>query len=129
MATDEPERVAEFLEAEVGDALRSVIYYAEDTFEVVYARGDVREQYDDEDLERVRQELGVTSFGKPAMEELYVHGELRCTVHCFEDAIEMQFVASDTEGIAVALDPAAFVTQRTFIARCMAEAGFGYEGA
>ncbi|MBX0293520.1 DUF7522 family protein [Haloarcula nitratireducens] len=127
MAPAEPERVASYLEREVGDELRSVIYYAEDTFEVVYARADVRSQYTDRDLEKVRQELGITSFGKPAMEDLYVHGDLKCTVHCFENAIEMQFVASDAEGIAVALDPAAFVAQRTFVARCMEEAGFGYD--
>ncbi|WP_135302210.1 DUF7522 family protein [Haloarcula amylovorans] len=127
MAPAEPERVASYLESEVGDELRSVIYYAEDTFEVVYAREDVRSQYTDRDLEKVRQELGITSFGKPAMEDLYVHGDLKCTVHCFEEAIELQFVASDTEGVAVALDPAAFVAQRAFIVRCMEEAGFGYD--
>ena len=35
----------------------------------------------------------------------------------------MLFLVSDTEGIAVGLDPAAFVTHRTFIGRCLKEAG------
>lgn len=127
MAPANPEQVATFLQKEVGDELRSVIYYDEDTFDVVYARDDVRDQYSESELEQVRQELGVASFGKPALEDLYVHGELNCTVHCFDEAIEMQFIASDTEGISVGLDPAAFVTHRTFIGRCLEEAGYDYD--
>lgn len=126
MAPRDPERLTEFLKSEVGDELRSVIYYDEDTFDLVYARDDVREQYTESELEDVRQDLGITSFGKPALEGLYVHGDLQSTVHCFEDAIEMQFLLSDTEGIAVGLDPAAFVTHRTFIGRCLEEAGYDY---
>ena len=126
MAPANPERVATFLEQEVGDELRSVIYYDETTFDLVYVRDDVREQYSERDLERVRQELGVASFGKPALEDLYVHGDLQCTVQCFQEAIEIHFLASDTESIAVGLDPAAFVTHRTFIGRCLEEAGFDY---
>lgn len=127
MAPANPEQVATFLQKEVGDELRSVIYYDEDTFDVVYTRDDVRDQYSESELEQVRQELGVASFGKPALEDLYVHGELKCTVHCFDEAIEMQFIASDTEGISVGLDPAAFVTHRTFIGRCLEEAGYDYD--
>lgn len=127
MAPVTPERVATFLQQEVGDELRSVIYYDKETFDLVYVRDDVREQYSERDLERVRQELGVASFGKPALEDLYVHGDLKCTVQCFEEAIEMHFLASDTEGIAVGLDPAAFATHRTFIGSCLAEAGFEYD--
>ena len=126
MAPANPERVATFLEQEVGDELRSVIYYDETTFDLVYVRDDVRDQYSERDLERIRQELGVASFGKPMLEDLYVHGDLQCTVKCFEEAIEMHFLASDTEGIAVGLDSAAFVTHRTFIGRCLEEAGFDY---
>jgi len=127
MAGRNPKQLAKFLQSEVGDELRSVIHYDEDTFNLVYARDDVRDQYTESDLENVRQDLGVASFGKPTMEDLYVHGDLQCTVHCFENAIEMQFLASATEGIAVGLDPAAFVTHRTFIGRCLEEAGYDYD--
>lgn len=127
MAPANPEQLATFLKEEIGNELRSVIYHDEETFDLVYARDDVREQYSENDLEQVRQELGVSSFGKPALEDLYVHGELNCTVHCFDEAIEMQFIVSDTEGIAVGLDPAAFVTHRTFIGRCLEKAGYNYD--
>lgn len=127
MAAGNPEQLVTFLETEVGDELRSVIYYDEATFDLIYARDDVQDQYSERDLEQVRQELGVASFGKPALEDLYVHGELNCTVHCFDEAIEMQFIVSDTEGIAVGLDPAAFVTHRTFIGRCLEKAGYEYD--
>lgn len=126
MAPGNPEQLTEFLKQEVGNELRSVIHYDKETFEVVYARNDVKDEYTEDDLEDVRQELGVATFGKPAMEELYVHGDLQCTVHCFENAVEMQFLVSETEGIAVGLDPAAFVTHRTFIGRCLEEAGYDY---
>lgn len=127
MAQRDPDQLTEFLQAEVGDELRSVIHYDENTFELVYARDDVAEQYTESDLENVRQDLGVASFGKPVLEDLYVHGDLQCTVHCFENAIEMMFLVSETEGIAVGLDPAAFVTHRTFIGRCLEEAGYDYK--
>lgn len=126
MAPAEPTQLAEFLHEAVGDELRSVIYYDTETFDVVYARDDVRTQYSKEDLERVRQELGMESFGKPVLEDSFVHGELTATIHCFENAIEMHFLASDTEGMAVGLEPAAFVTHQTFIGRCLEEAGFDY---
>ena len=79
MAGRNPKQLAKFLQSEVGDELRSVIHYDEDTFNLVYARDDVRDQYTESDLENVRQDLGVASFGKPTMGDLYVHGDLQCT--------------------------------------------------
>lgn len=124
MAPAHPEELTTFLKDKVNDELRSVIYYDEDTFELVYVRDDVRSQYSDEDLERIHQDLGLTSVGKPFLEDLYVHGELECSVHCFENAIEMHFIASETEGIAVALEPAAFLSHRTFVGQCLEKIGF-----
>lgn len=127
MAPANPEQLTEFLKKEVGDELRSVIFYDKDEFEPIYVRDDVRDQYTDSELEQVHHELGMASFGKTALESLYVHGELKCTVHCFENAIEMHFVATEAEGVAVGLDPAAFVSHRTFIGRCLEEAGYEYD--
>lgn len=119
-----PEQLTTFLVDELDDDLRSVIHFAEDTFDLIHVRDDVRERYSDDDLEEVRQDLTFGSLAKPALEDVYVHGDLYCTVRCFENAIEMLFLQSDTEGIAVALEPAAFVAQRSFVGKCLEEAGF-----
>lgn len=68
MAQRDPKRLAEFLHAEVGDELRNVIPYDENTFELVYTRDDVEAQYTESDLDDVRQDLGIASFGKPVLE-------------------------------------------------------------
>lgn len=117
--------LVEFLQDTVEDALRSVIHYHEDGHEVVYVREDIAPQYSDEEITDIVQDLGIEAFGKSMQEKFYVHGDLHCTVRCFEDAIEMNFLANQREGIAVALDAEAFAANRTFIGKCMDIAGTG----
>jgi hypothetical protein len=74
-------------------------------------------------MEEVVEDLGFEALTKPMQEELYVHGSLNCTVKCFEDAIEMNFPFSEREGVAVSLSGEAFVTQQTFIGKCMETVG------
>lgn len=123
MAADNVERFTDHLQDRLGDDLRSVGWYAEDEYEVVYARDDVIEEYTAEEIEDVFRDLGVESLEKDLLEDMYGHGRLNCTVRCFEEAIEMHFVADQGEGIAVALEPAAFIAHETFIGECMRLAG------
>jgi hypothetical protein len=124
---DGAERLARFLQEELGDDLRSVIWYADGESEVVHAREDVRARYRAEDVDDVVRDLALESLHKPTKEGLYTHGELRCVVECYDDGVEMHFVHDDGEGIAVGVEPAAFVSQRTFVGKCLERAGLdGY---
>lgn len=123
MVTRNVEHFTEHLRDRLGDDLRSVGWYTGDEYELVYAREDVIDQYTDEEVADVFRDLGVESLEKEMLEEMYEHGRLNCTVRCFDEAIEMHFVATQGEGLAVALEPAAFVAHETFIGECMRLAG------
>lgn len=115
------EALAGFLRERVGDHLRSVVHYTAGDHEVVYARDDVLAQYSREEVAAVVDELGIESAERPIKEGLYVHGDLDCTIRCFQRGIEMHFIVEDGEGVAVSLDPEAFVAQGTFVGRCLEE--------
>lgn len=119
MPSGRGEGLVEFLLAQVGDNLRSVVRYDTDGYDVVYIREDVGDQYSEADLEAVVRDLGIDAFEKGHQEGLYVHGDLNCTVRCFDDAIEMNFVFDRGDGIAVSLDGETFATQQTFIGTCL----------
>lgn len=123
MVTSNVEAFTDHLRDQLGDDLRSVGWYTGGEYELVYAREDVIDQYTDEEVADVFQDLGIESLEKDMLEEMYEHGRLNCTVRCFDEAIEMHFVAAQGEGLAVALEPAAFVAHQTFVGECMRLAG------
>lgn len=121
MATEPPvSSLVQFLQEEINDHLRSVIHYDDDGFEVIYVRHDVAAEYTDDDINEVIQDLGMEAFGKPVQENLYDHGELQCTMRWFDDGIELNFLASDTEGVAIGLSGKTFLEHQTFLGKCMA---------
>lgn len=119
MPSGRGEPLVEFLLGQVGENLRSVVRYDTDGYDIVYVREDVGDQYSEADLEAVARDLGIDAFEKGHQEGLYVHGALNCTVRCFDDAIEMNFLFEHGDGIAVSLDGETFATQQTFIGKCL----------
>jgi len=117
------EALTEYLLAEVGDDLRSVVTYDRDDYDVAYARDDVRAKYSQRRIEKVVRDLEVESLSREIQEDLYVHGDLEATVRCFDGGIEMHFIAGQGEGVAVAVEPETFVAQRSFFGRCLETAG------
>jgi hypothetical protein len=117
-----PYRLTKFLREQVDDGLRSVIYYDPDEYEVVFVRDDASD-YDDEDIDGIVADLWADSYEQGIREDLRGQGPLDCTVWVFEEAIEMHFVADARQGVAVALDTETFLTQSTFIGRCLEIAG------
>lgn len=122
MAQVYPYRLADFLRDQVGDGLRSVIYYGPTEYEVVFARSDL-DVYDDQTVADIVTDLRADSYEQNIREDLYGHGSLNCTVWVFEEAIEMHFVAGERRGVAVALDAETFLAQRTLVGRCLEVAG------
>lgn len=115
--------LAEYLEGELGDDLRSVIRYDRDGYEIVHAREDVERAYSGDDVRRIVRDLEIESIGTELQEHLYVHGDLACTIRCFDGGIEYHFIESEGVGVAVAVEPAAMIAQRAFLAECMDRAG------
>lgn len=116
------EQLASFLLDELGDDLRSVVWYADREFEYVYARDDVMDEYSDDEIQDVVNDLTMDSLQKPSKERLYAHGTLRSVVECYDDGIEMHFIHDDAEGISIGLEPAAFISHRTFVGKCLEQA-------
>lgn len=112
--------LVQFLQEEINDNLRSVIHYDKDGYEVVYIQDDVAAEYTGDEIEKVIQDLGMEAFSKPLQESLYAHGELRCTMRWFEDGIELNFLVSDSEGVAIGLSGETFIAHQTFLGKCMA---------
>ena len=123
MGTVNTEQFVRFFEEKFDDSLRSVIHYQGDRYELLHLREDVRREYTDEEIDVVARDLEMESMGKLVEESRFTHGELRCRVSCFDDGTEMNFAFGGGEGLAVGLDGNAFVTQETFIGRCLEMAG------
>lgn len=117
MAPDEVEELAEFLKEQSAD-LRSVAYYTDEVSEFVYIRDDIRAQYSQQEVEDVINHLWLEAFGKPGLEDVYIHDELQCIVNHFEDAVEMNFLLGENAGVAVAFDADGFTTQQLFVSHC-----------
>lgn len=111
MATRMTARLESFFEHAVGDDLRSIIKYEKESFEIVYLRDDIADQYTDEELEEAIDDSRMESMTASISEEVFApdHGDLTCLVKCFENVIEMNFVLADGVGTAVGLDAEAMI--------------------
>lgn len=115
----EATQLTAFVQEHADNHLRSVVWYDRGDFEILYGRDDVLSQYTASEIEDVVDELALESREKAIKEKLYPHGNLDCTVQCYETGIEMHFVLDNGEGVVVALDPKAFVTNDTFLGNCL----------
>ena len=116
---EEAKALATFVEERVESHLRSVVWYDQGDFEILYGRADVLSRYSTAEIEEVIAELALESREKPLKEQLYTHGSLNCTIQCYEDGIEMHFVIGEGEGVAIGLDEDAFVAHETFLGTCI----------
>lgn len=122
-AAGDEERLTQFLLDEVGDGLRSVVSHAGRTYDVVYVRDEVREQYTDDEVAQIVEDLVFDTLDKQHQEGMYVHGDLACTVRCFEEAVEMHLVLDDQRGVAISLEPTVLLEHQSFVGRCMEAVG------
>lgn len=120
LTTEKPSgRLTDFLENRAGDHLRSVLRYDADEKNVVHVRDDVADEYSDDEVAAVMQDLRLEAIEKSYQENLYDHGGLNCTVRCFDDAIELHFPRDETAGTVVALDADVLEAEATFVGECM----------
>ncbi|NEU56321.1 hypothetical protein [Halorussus sp. MSC15.2] len=117
-----PYRLTEFLHAQVGDGLRSVIYHDREGYEVVFVREDV-DDFSETEIDNIVADLWANSYEQAIREDLRGQGPLNCSVWVFGEAIEMHFVADERQGVAVSLDTETFLAQNSFIRQCLGVAG------
>lgn len=104
MTPEESDDFVDFMRAEAGEYLRSVIYFDGQEHDLAYVRSDVEGVYTDRERERIVQSLLAESSSRNREEDLYVHGDLNCIVRSFDAAIELHFPEGVYSGTAVALD-------------------------
>lgn len=109
MATGMASRLEDYFEQRTDGHLRSIVAYEAESFDIVYLRDDVADQYSEGELEEAVDDSRMESLVAPIYDDIFTpeHGDLTCMVKCFEQAIEMNFVLSEGRGAAVALDAAA----------------------
>lgn len=117
-------QLVQFVQENIGDQFRSAVWYDRGDFEILHIQDDVRSQYSETEVKDVVDELTMESLAKPIKEDVYAHGDLRCTVECYEGGIELHFILDKGEGVAIGLDPAAFIRHDTFIGSCIEEVEF-----
>lgn len=122
MATRMASRLRDFFDERTDENLRSIVKYEEESYDIVFLREDVAEQYTPGEIESAIDDSRMESLTAPIYEETYSedHGQLTCLVQCFENVIEMNFVLDDGVGAAVALDAEAMADAHGLVAEARA---------
>jgi hypothetical protein len=109
VAVDPIQRVA-------GDALRAVAVYDEHEPTIVYEREDVSNK--PKAIDDIHQELILDGMGVEYLEDLFQVGDLKCTMHRFEEAVCIHFSRAEFNGLFVSVDTNAGVDLETLAEVC-----------
>lgn len=118
MASKMASRLESFFEERTDGNLRSIVKYQPDSFDIVFLRDDVADQYTESEVEDAIDDSRMESLTAPIYDDTFSadHGDLTCLVKCFEHVIEMNFVLDDGVGAAVALDEEAMADAHGLVA-------------
>ncbi|MGB9986654.1 DUF7522 family protein [Salarchaeum japonicum] len=105
------------LRDQAGDHLRSIVGYTRDNYTLHYVRDDVRERYTEDELDEAVEEMRLETLEKNYLNSVFQrrHGDLYCRLVVFSEATEMNFVVSDGEGLAVAVDTPYFEAEENVV--------------
>lgn len=118
-SVDDP--LVQKLQAEAGDALRSVTQYGETDYEMLYLRENVDRIYTSEEIEEIFEDLRLEGWGRETLEDLFNAGHLECSIYGFDQAMMFHFVSNGFEGALVTYDRGAGVDTEEFIQACKSE--------
>lgn len=117
MPNDHDELVAE-MEAEVGDALRSVATYENQSYEMHYFREDVETDYTEVELARLYEQVEIEGMGYDHFQELFHTGRLEYAIYGFETALMFHFPTGAFSGLFVAIDRDVELNPQNVIESC-----------
>jgi hypothetical protein len=102
------EELAEMLRNDVGENLRAVRVVAStengSEYEHLYIRDDIEEMYDEEDMERITDEVIYHTLGEGYRSNLFHSGEPNYTLYAFDEALVTFFYEDEAHGTAVSVD-------------------------
>lgn len=102
-----------------GDALRVVATYDREGYEVRYARDDLQGRLESV-ADGVHQDLVLEGVGREHLESLFEAGDLRCTMHRFDELTAFHFPDDEYRGLFVSVDSDADVPLASFTDTCWA---------
>lgn len=102
-ARTDPPLVTALLDA-LGEDLRTVITYDEDSQEPRFVRENVEAIYSDEEFEAISEAIRLEGWGRERLEALFKTGELECNVYGFDEAKMVHFVRDGFAGALVTYD-------------------------
>jgi hypothetical protein len=100
-----------------GDSLRVVATYDRKGYDVRYAREDVESRLGNI-AEDVHQDLVLEGLSRVHLEELFDAGDLRCSMHRFEEVTAFHFPEAEYQGLFVSIDSQADVPLASFTDTC-----------
>jgi hypothetical protein len=87
----------------LGEAPRMAFVYGETEFKQRYLHEDIRADYSESDLERLRREVIVLGLGKDRLSDFTHVGELRRIIYDTDGALSIQFLTDEYAGVFVSI--------------------------
>jgi len=100
----------------VGGSLRIVGRHTADSWRFDYVRDELRDAYDDGDIDDVAEELTLNEIESDYQERLYELGDLQSTVRLFEEGSIVHVPTAPATGYLVSVDDDADVNARDIVA-------------
>lgn len=97
----------------MGNNLRVVASYDREGYDIVYTRGVLDERVDAY-AEAVHDELVLQGIGRDHLEDLFVAGDLHCSMHRFDEMTAVHFPQEEYTGLFVSFDSDANVGLNEF---------------
>lgn len=119
MSTQVSEALAEFFRDEAGQSLRLVGHYTDDSFDILYLRDDLADEYDDGDFEASFEVHRRDQAAAAEQGEVVQAGDQHCTLRVYDEAIVFNFTQTDDVGTIVSVNPAVGRNLLTFITRSL----------
>ncbi|MGB9963756.1 hypothetical protein [Halobacterium sp. CBA1126] len=105
------------LQQQAGDALRVVAEYDRDGYELRYARGDVTARLEDRG-DAIHRNLVLEGISREHLEDLFDAGNLRCSMHRFEEVTAFHFAEREYTGLFVSVDSDVDIPLASFTDTC-----------
>ena len=98
-------------------SLRVIAAYTDEGYEPLYVRDDVTPRLS-EFADEIHDDLILQGLGREYLEDLFVAGDLHCSVHCFEELTAFHFAGDGFAGLFVSVDAESNVPLTTFVEEC-----------
>ncbi|MCG1002329.1 MULTISPECIES: hypothetical protein [Halobacterium] len=105
------------LRQQADDALRVVAEYDRDGYDIRYAREDIGARLD-EQAEDIHRNLVLEGISRTHLEDLFDAGDLRCSMHRFDEVTVFHFPDDEYTGLFVSVDSNVDIPLASFTDTC-----------